>query len=368
MKDFIFLSQSQFHSQSFMERATLALPNWPQTVVWISVSVVGTLAFLTMLALSLVYAERKIAAHFQCRLGPMRVGWHGMLQSIADTIKLLFKEDIIPQKADVFLFVLAPIITIMGTLLSLAVIPVSPNIQVTDLNIGIVYLAGVAGLGVLGVLLAGWSSNSKWSMLGAMRAGAQMLSYELSATLALLVIVLFSGTLSLREVVESQQQGWWIWRGHFVTTISFLIFLIASVAELNRTPFDLAEGESELTGGFHTEYSGLRWSYFFLAEFINMFVAAAVASTLFLGGWMPFHIGEWHSFNAVMDLIPPVIWFAGKVGFLIFVMMWFRWTFPRLRIDQMMRLEWKILLPIGLCNLLLAASIVLAKWYFFPNF
>jgi len=224
----------------------------------------------------------------------------------------------------------------------------------------------VSGLGVLGILLGGWSSYNKWSLLGAMRAGAQIISYEVSATLALLVGVLFSGSLQLSKIVESQADGWWLWRGHVVGVVAFVAFFIAAVAETNRTPFDIAEGESELTAGFHTEFSGLRFSFFFLAEYTNIIVVCALASTLFLGGWMPFHLGQWTAFNQVMDLIPPAVWFIGKTGFLVFVIMWFRWTFPRLRVDQLMALEWKILLPIGFVNLLAAAVLVVTRWYFFP--
>jgi NADH-quinone oxidoreductase subunit H len=242
----------------------------------------------------------------------------------------------------------------------------SPLVQLADLNIGVVYVTAVASMGVLGVLLGGWSSYNKWSLLGAMRAGAQIISYEISAVLSILVAVLFAGTLSLAEIVQSQADGWWIWRGHVVGFIGFFVFLIASTAELNRTPFDIPEGESELTAGFHTEFSGMRFAFFFLAEFLNMFVVSAFAATLFLGGWMPFHIGGWDGFNAIMDLIPAGVWFTLKTVFLIFVLMWFRWTFPRLRVDQLMSLEWKFLLPLSITNLMLAAVVVLLGWYFFP--
>lgn len=332
---------------------------------YIVLAMIGTIMFVSVLGMGLVYIERKVAAHFQCRLGPMRVGWHGILQTIADSIKLLIKEDVIPNRADRILFFVAPILSILATLLALSIIPFSPGLQVIDLNIGVVFLAAVSGFGVLGILLGGWSSNNKWSLLGAMRSGAQFVSYEISVTLSLLVVALFAGSLQLSEIVQSQADGWWIWRGHLAGVIAFIIFSIASTAELNRPPFDLPEAESELTGGFHTEYSGLRFSFFFLAEFINMFIGAALAATLFLGGWMPFHIGGLGSFNAVMDLIPPGIWFAGKTSFIIFLIMWVRWTFPRLRVDQLMRLEWKFLMPLGFANLILAAFIVLTGAYFF---
>ncbi|MCC7402894.1 MAG: NADH-quinone oxidoreductase subunit NuoH [Bdellovibrionales bacterium] len=325
----------------------------------------ATVAAVSLLGLVLVYAERKVAAHFQCRLGPMRVGWHGVLQPIADGIKLFLKEDIIPTEADRLLFVLAPFFCILGMFLAILVLPVSPEIQIIDLDMGVIFLAAVSGFGVFGVLLGGWSSNNKWSMLGAMRAAAQIVSYEVSLTLALLVVVMFSGSLKMSEIIQSQAAGWWIWRAHGVGLVAFLVYVIASVAELNRAPFDLSEGESELTGGFHTEYSGLRFGLFFLAEFINMVLASAFAATFFLGGWMPFHLGDWQAFNAVMDRIPPLLWFVGKTSFMVFLFMWFRWTFPRLRVDQLMALEWKFLLPVSLVNLLVGAAVVLSGFYFF---
>jgi len=360
------LVQKTFEAVTFSDRANALLSdNFWLAAGFILLALITTVAFISILGLSLVYVERKIAAHFQCRLGPMRVGWHGILQTIADAIKLLLKEDIVPERADRILFFMAPVLAILATVLALMVIPLSPSLQVVDLNIGIVFIAAVSGIGVLGILLGGWSSNNKWSLLGAMRAGAQFVSYEISVTLSLLVAVLFAGSLQLSEIVQSQAAGWWIWRGHAAGLVAFIIFCIASTAELNRTPFDLPEAESELTGGFHTEYSGLRFSFFFLSEFINMFIVAALAATLFLGGWMPFHIGGLDSFNAVMDLIPPGLWFAGKTAFIIFLIMWVRWTFPRLRVDQLMRLEWKFLLPLSFANLILAACVILTEAYFF---
>ncbi|MBU1920402.1 NADH-quinone oxidoreductase subunit H, partial [bacterium] len=272
--------------------ATRAAEVWAHepwlAIGWLALGMAVMLGFLVVIGMGLIYGERKIAGHFQCRLGPMRVGWHGLLQVIADTLKLLVKEDVVPAKADKVLHVLAPVLAIMATLLALAIVPATPWFQLIDVNIGVIYVTAVGSIGVLGVLIGGWSSNNKWSLLGAMRAGAQIISYEVSATLALLIIVLFAGSLQLSTIVESQADGWWIWRSHLAGIVAFFTFLIASTAELNRTPFDLPEGESELTAGFHTEYSGMRFAFFFLAEFINMFVASAIAATLFLGGWMPF--------------------------------------------------------------------------------
>jgi NADH-quinone oxidoreductase subunit H len=359
---------SSWPVETVAQRASAAWAEQPWlTLGYFVIALVAVGGLASFLGASLIYAERKIAAHFQCRLGPMRVGPHGILQTVADTVKLLLKEDIVPDKADAAMHLLGPFLSMTATILVLGVLPYSPLLQVVDLNIGVLYVTAISGLGVMGILLGGWSSNSKWSLIGAMRAAAQIISYEVSATLALLVIVLFAGTLSLAGIVQSQEAGWWVWRGHVAGVLAFVIYVIAATAEINRTPFDIPEGESELTAGFHTEYSGLRFSFYFLAEFINMFVVSALGATMFLGGWMPFHIGGLAGFNGVMDLLPPVVWFLLKTSALIFTIMWFRWTFPRLRVDQLMRLEWKLLLPVGFANLMLAAALVLFKLYFFPG-
>lgn len=350
------------------QRAQQSLAEHPWIAVgYMLLSLVVIGAMVAFLGISLIYIERKVAGRFQCRLGPMRVGPHGILQTVADTIKLLLKEDIIPTDSDKILHLIGPFLSLSATVLILGIIPYSPKLQIADVNIGVLYVTAVSGFGVMGILLGGWSSNNKWSLIGGMRGAAQVISYEISATLSILVVVLFAGTLSLSGIVQSQQAGWWIWRAHGVGMIAFIIFIIASIAEINRTPFDISEGESELTGGFHTEYSGLRFAFFFLAEFVAMFMASALAATLFLGGWMPFFIGGFDSFNNVMAIIPYPIWFLGKTAFMIFIFMWFRWTFPRLRVDQLMHLEWKILLPIGFVNLMAAAVLVLTKFYFFPS-
>jgi len=233
-----------------------------------------------------------------------------------------------------------------------------------DMNIGVFYISAVSSISVVGILIAGWASNSKYSLLGAMRSGAQIVSYELSAGLSLIVIVALAGSMSMNDIVESQRTGWWIFKGHIPAIIAFIVFIIAGTAELNRAPFDMAEAESELTAGFHTEYTGMRFAMFFLAEYVNMFTICAIGATLFLGGWMPFHIGHWEGFNHVMDFVPPIIWFFGKTFFLIFVIMWFRWTFPRLRIDQLLTLEWKYLMPVSLANMILVALVVIMGWHF----
>ena len=338
-------------------------PGVVQLIEFIIVGVAFAL-FFTLLGLILVYAERKVAAFFQQRLGPMRVGKWGLAQTVADAMKLVMKEPLATKNSDKFLFNLAPFIIIISTFMALAALPFAKGLHAIDLNIGILYITAVSSLGVIGILIAGWSSDNKYSLIGAMRSGAQVVSYELSVGLSLLTIVVLAGSLQFSTIVESQEAGWWIFRGHIPAWIAFVIFLIASTAETNRGPFDLAEAESELTAGFHTEYSGLKFAFFFLAEFVNMFILAAIGATVFLGGWMPFHIGTLEGFNNVMDFIPPVFWFFGKVGFVIFIMMWFKWTFPRLRIDQLLTLEWKYLLPINLVNILIMAFVVLMGWYF----
>src|SRR5204863_295335 len=243
--------------------------------------------------------------------------------------------------ADKFLFNLAPFVVMIAAMLILAPIAFAKNFQMWDLNIGVLYVSAVSSVSVIGILMAGWASNNKYSLLGAMRSGAQIVSYELSVGLSIISIVVLTGSLQFSEIIASQQNGWWIFKGHIPAIISFVIFIIAVTAETNRAPFDLAEAESELTAGFHTEYSGMKFALFFLAEYINIFIVCAIGATLFLGGWMPLHIGSWAGFNHIMDYIPSSLWFVGKTLFLIFVIMWFRWTFPRLRIDQLLNLEWK---------------------------
>lgn len=322
------------------------------------------ISLFAVLGLVLVLMERKVAAHIQIRLGPNRVGPGGMFQTVADTIKLLMKEGLTPDAADKFLFNLAPFVVMIVAMLLLAPIAFAKGFQIWDINIGVLFISAVSSLSVIGILMAGWASNNKYSLLGAMRSGAQIVSYELSAGLSVLSIVVLTGSLRLSDIIASQENGWWLFKGHIPVIISFVIFLIAVTAETNRAPFDMAEAESELTAGFHTEYSGMRFALFFLAEYINIFIVCAIGATLFLGGWMPFHIGHWDGFNHIMDYIPSSIWFMGKTFLLIFLIMWFRWTFPRLRIDQLLELEWKYLLPISLFNLLLVTVMAIMGWHF----
>jgi NADH-quinone oxidoreductase subunit H len=338
-------------------------PGWAQFTELVIIGLVF-LIFYAILGLFLVYAERRVCAFIQNRLGPNRVGPQGIFQTIADLIKLLMKELIPIKNADGLLFNIAPFIVIIASFMAIAAIPFAKGLHAIDFNIGIFYIIAVSSLGVVGILLAGWSSNSKYSLIGAMRSGAQVISYELSVGLSLLTIVVFAGTMQLSGIIQSQADGWWIFKGHIPAVIAFVVFLIASTAETNRGPFDLAEAESELTAGYHTEYSGIKFAFFFLAEFMNMFIVASVASTVFLGGWMPLHFGLDNGFNHIMDFIPPVVWFFGKTFLVIYIMMWFKWTFPRLRIDQLLTLEWKYLLPINLFNILIVALLTLLGWHF----
>lgn len=332
----------------------------------IGLVLIGTafLIFTALLGLSVVYIERKVCAFFQQRLGPMRVGPFGTAQTVADIIKLLFKESLVTKKSDKFLFNLAAFVIMIAPFMVLSTIPFAKGLHLLDLNIGLFFILAVSSIGVTGILLAGWSSNNKYSLIGAMRSGAQIVSYELSVALSLLTIVILTGSLQLSEIIASQADGWWIFKGNIPAVIAFIIFIIASTAETNRGPFDMAEAESEITAGFHTEYSGIKFAFFFLAEYVNLFIISAVAVTVFLGGWMPLHIGSVTFFNSAMDIIPPIVWFFGKIAVIMFLIMWFKWTFPRLRIDQLLTLEWKYLLPISVINLLLMSFIALKGWHF----
>jgi NADH-quinone oxidoreductase subunit H len=329
------------------------MPATTASIVEMVLIAVVYLAIFAVAGLYLVLLERRVAAWFQLRLGPNRVGWQGLLQTMADALKLVSKELTVTVKADKFLYNLAPYFVIITALMALSLFPFSQEFQAFDINIGIFFLTAISSIGVIGILLAGWSSNNKFSLIGAMRSGVQTISYELSVGLSLLTMVVMTGSLQLSHIVEVQKHGWLIVQGHIPALIAFCIYMIAGTAETNRAPFDLVEAESELGAGFHTEYSGMKFAYFFLAEFINMFIIAAIATTIFFGAYLsPF---------GITDSIPllGVFWFLAKTLVLIFLMMWFRWTFPRLRIDQLLVLEWKYLLPLNLMNLILMALMVL---------
>ena len=304
-------------------------------------------AVVPLLPLVLVLAERKVAARFQNRTGPMRVGPWGTLQTLADGIKLIFKEDFIPPQGDKLLFLLAPYIIFACSFAVFAAIPFGDGIPIPgDFNIGIFYIMAISSVIVMGVIMAGWSSNSKWSLLGSLRSAAQIVSYEIPLGLSILTIVMLVGSLSMREIVDSQSNGvftWLIFRTPF-TFIAFFIFFISAIAEVNRTPFDLPEAESEIVAGFHTEYSGMRFALFFIAEYANMFAVSAIAVTLFLGGWEGVLPGY--------DILGGLPGFVIKTLALVFLMMWLRWTLPRLRVDQLMNLCWKYFIPIAFFNIL----------------
>ena len=322
------------------------------------------LAAYAILAILLIFMERKVCAAFQCRLGPMRVGPWGVFQVIADVLKMLIKEIFAVDKADKLLYTIAPILVLIGSVGAFSFMPWNKGATILDFNVGIFLMTAISSIGVIGIFIAGWSSNTKYSVISAMRGAVQMISYEMSLGLCLITAVILTGTMQVSGIVEAQSGpfGWLVFQGHIPAIIAFLVFLITGNAEANRGPFDLAEAESELTAGYHTEYSGMGFGFFYLAEYLNLFIVAGVASMVFLGGWMPIHIGV-EGFDKIMDYIPGFIWFIGKAFALVWVLMWIRWTFPRLRIDQILKLEWKYLMPLSLLNLVIMTIVVAFGWY-----
>ena len=317
------------------------LPTSLQYLIPMVLACVICLTMALVFVLLANWGERKIAAHMQDRLGPMRVGgWHGWAQSLADGVKLLLKEDIIPAEADRLLFRVAPVLVFVGGFAAFAVIPFSQSFIVTDLNIGILYAVAVTSLGVVGIIMAGWASNNKYALYGGMRAAAQIVSYEIPAVLAILTVIIHVGSLSMQDIVQNQRGGithWFLFRNIF-TFVAFFVYFLASLAEVNRTPFDIPEAESELVAGYHTEYSGMRFAFFYLAEYANMLLVSCIATTLFLGGWSGF---------LSKPLLPGAVIFMAKALILVFVQMWLRWTLPRLRVDQLLHMCWKVLLPVA---------------------
>lgn len=322
------------------------------------------LAAYAILAILLIFMERKVCAAFQCRLGPMRVGPWGIFQVIADVLKMLIKEIFAVDKADKLLYSIAPILVLIGSVGAFSFMPWNKGATILDFNVGIFLMTAISSIGVIGIFIAGWSSNNKYSVISAMRGAVQMISYEMSLGLCLIAAVVLTGTTQVSGIVEAQSGpfGWLVFQGHIPAIIAFVVFLITGNAEANRGPFDLAEAESELTAGYHTEYSGMGFGFFYLAEYLNLFIVAGVASMVFLGGWMPIHIGV-EGFDKVMDYIPGIVWFLGKAFALVWVLMWIRWTFPRLRIDQILKLEWKYLMPLSLLNLVIMTIVVAFGWY-----
>ena len=315
------------------------MPEWLATLILELLGVALIFAIVPGLVMAAIYLERKIIARMQDRYGPNRVGPFGLLQPIADALKLLSKEDLIPGRADKILFILAPAIVLGGSLMVWAIIPWGPGLAPTDVNVGVLYIIAMAGLPLIGFIVAGWASNNKYSLLGGMRAAAQFISYEIPGVLAVLVPVMLAGTMSLDRIVQVQEGGRWFLFYFPIGPLAFIVFLISGIAESNRTPFDLVEAESELGGGFHTEYSGMRFALFFLAEYANVYAISGIATVLFLGGW-----------DGPIPFVPPFIWFLIKVFVLVFVFIWIRSTLPRLRYDQLMQLAWKRLLPLALLN------------------
>lgn len=317
------------------------------------VKILLVFGMIQLMVISMIWLERKIMAHMQVRLGPMRVGPHGLLQPIADGIKLLFKEDIIPEKASKLLFVLAPAMAMIPAMLTFAVIPFGDTVKIlgykvdlviTDINIGFLYIFGVSSLGIYGIVMAGWASNNKYSLLGGIRSSAQMISYELTLGLSLIGVVMLTESLSLVDVVNAQARFWNI----ILQPLGFFIYFTSAIAEVNRCPFDLPEAESELVAGYHTEYSSMKFAMFFMAEYANMITVSAIAVTFFLGGWQgPF--------------LPPVVWFMLKLSGCLFFFIWIRSTFPRLRYDQLMNFGWKFLLPLSLLNILITGLVMVIK-------
>jgi NADH-quinone oxidoreductase subunit H len=323
------------------------LPSWLQTAIPAAICGVLLITFMALGPILYVYVETKVAGFMQDRIGPKRVGPHGMLQTVADALKLMFKEAIYPAGADKVLFIIAPCLVVLGAFLSFVVIPFGARGVTANLNVGLFYVVAVSSLSTVGLIMAGWASNNKYALFGAMRSAAQIVSYEIPAVMTLLTIVMIVGSLSLNDIVVAQAGGltrWFLFRYFPIMPVAFLIFFTAGLAECNRTPFDIPEAESELVAGFHTEYSGFFFAMFFMAEYTEMFVVSAVASVLFLGGW-------WAPLPMLQQIGPVglgALWLIAKAWALVFVMMWLRWTLPRLRVDQLMHVAWKVLLPISM--------------------
>ncbi|HLB56616.1 MAG TPA: NADH-quinone oxidoreductase subunit NuoH [Coxiellaceae bacterium] len=328
-----------------------------ETFIWILIKIICILVPLLITVAYVTMAERKVISYMQGRIGPNRVGFRGILQPIADVVKLLFKEVIMPSRANHYLFIIAPMLAIMPALAAWAVVPFMKGWVLANINAGILYLFAMTSLGVYGILVAGWASNSKYAMFGAMRSAAQVISYEIALGFALVGVILASGTMNLTDLVLKQSGGFWHWLWLPLFPL-FIVYWIASVAETNRAPFDVAEGESEIVAGFHVEYSGMAFAIFFLAEYANMILVSALASIIFFGGWLsPFQgipvLGNLFAF------VPGIFWFLLKMSFFIFLYFWMRATFPRYRYDQIMHLGWKVLIPVTLVWLIVVAAFVI---------
>jgi NADH-quinone oxidoreductase subunit H len=328
-----------------IEELLQSSPGWANFGIFFLIGVVLLLFVLAFVCYAIL-AERKVLGYMQLRHGPNQVGgkW-GLLQTIADVLKLLLKEDIIPKAADKPLFIIAPVIAFAPSFLVLATIPFTDAFQFADIGVGVLYYIAVSGLTTFGMLLGGWASNNKYALLGGMRASAQMISYEIPLVMSVLGVILLTGSLNLNDMVEAQKHGWFI----ILQPIGFVVFFIASIAELNRTPFDLPESENELVAGYHVEYSGFRWAFFMLSEYVYLFAMSALITVVFLGGWL--------APISFLDFIPGAVWFSLKFCVVVFVYIWLRATLPRFRADKLMEFGWKVLLPIALANIFLTALI-----------
>ncbi|MEC0225789.1 MULTISPECIES: NADH-quinone oxidoreductase subunit NuoH [Paenibacillus] len=324
---------------------SLTWTNFFVFLFWGVVMLMLVLGFVTYA----IYFERKVIGWMQMRIGPNRTGPFGLLQSVADVFKLLIKEDTIPKKAERELFILAPIITFIPSFTIIATIPFSDRMFNANLNVGLLFYVALTGISTIGIILGGWASNNKYALLGGMRSAAQMISYEVPLVISVIGVIMMTGSLNLHTIVDHQSGGFWHW--NFIPQIlGFIIFAIAGVSELNRTPFDLPEAESELVAGYHVEYSGFRFAFFMLSEYVYVFVIASLTSLIFLGGW--------HAPFPFLDFIPGIIWFLLKFSFIVFFLFWLRATLPRVRVDQLMGFGWKVLLPLALANMLITAIIM----------
>ena len=333
--------------QSFC--TTQGIPAWALTLgimVVVAVIIAGFVATNTMM---LVLAERKVSAFMQDRLGPMRTGPWGILQTAADALKLLQKENITPKNADGLLFFLAPVIVFAPAVMAYVAISWSPKVVVANINLGLLYIFATGSLGALGIILAGWSSANKWSLLGGMRSAAQIISYEVALILSVIGLIMITGSLNLETIISAQKNCWYI----AYQPLGFLLFLVSSLAETNRAPFDIVEAEQELVGGFHTEYSAMKFAMFFRGEYANVFITSALCTTLFLGGWQ--------GIPGLPLVFPPIVWFLAKTYFIVFVIMWIRWTYPRVRVNQLMDFSWKFLIPLGFLNIGLTGLVMAIK-------
>ena len=324
--------------------------------VWTLLKIIAIVAPLMIGVAYFTYAERKILAYMQVRVGPNRVGYYGLLQPIADGIKLLFKELIIPARANKFLFAISPALVLAPALAAWAVVPFSDGMVLANVNAGLLFILSMTSLGVYGVIIAGWASNSKYAFLGAMRSAAQMVSYELPMGFALVCVLMAAQSMNLTDIVLGQQSKAGLFGWYFIPLFPmFIIYFIAGTAETNRAPFDVAEGESEIVAGFHVEYSGMGFALFFLGEYANMILVAALTSLFFLGGWLnPFN--GWPVLQGLTDWVPGIVWLLSKMFFIMFMFLWFRATFPRYRYDQLMRLGWKVLIPFTLIWVVVVAA------------